>query len=480
MLKNSKFFLILLSTYLVIIPSWGMNFAAGDTTLPAQIKNDAKYWMQGSLQDSYFAKDIQYLDIHGLIHIPQSSYSQTSYVPHWFKQVVGWWTEGEISNNELLHTIQWLVDYNIVYVSISENNVSSQLKQLYAYALELINDDRAKYGLNPVSLSNNQAAQVQADDMLKTNILSHYMSDGEKPYMVYTRFGGTGYVEQNAAFDGYSNIQQCSEPNVICTQINPKQSMNSSEYEMMYNDSSAKIPWGHRDNILDKHHTSVSIGIAYDQYSFYMTQNFENTYIDYTSPITENNGTVSFAGNLTSGSIQGIVVYYDPLPTPEIYQEHKNDGFYELGNELVTVQSPPQTGEYYLPSNETFEAADEWLQQGNYVSISFDLSPLVTKPGVYTVVVFLQDSGGQFPATSYSITESLPMVQDGFKSSKIYYACTSAQLAQYSQLQQQYNTLTAQYDSRPKAAVSDQEYQQDIQMYNQLNSLQNQLENFRC
>ncbi|MGB9003038.1 MAG: CAP domain-containing protein [Nitrosotalea sp.] len=516
MLKNSKSLVILLLVSIVITSSWSENFASGDTSLPIKIKNDAMYWIQGFLQDADFAKDIQYLGIHGLIHIPQTSYSQTTHIPFWFKQIIGWWTEGKISNDELLYTVQWLIDNSIISVGISENNdvlpsqnitpqgstsqnsslplpynnepvsastnavgqISPQLEQLYAYALELINDDRANYGLNPVSLSNNQAAQVHADDMLKMGTLSHYLSDGEKPYMVYTRFGGLGYVAQNAAFDGYSNIQQCSSPNVICTQIDPKQSMNSSEYDMMYNDQASN--WDHRDNILDKHHTEVSIGIAYDKYSFYMTQNFENNYINYTLPITENNGTVSFSGNLTSGSIQNVGVYYDPLPTPEIYQEHKNDRSYEMGNQLAIIQPPPQAGEYYTPSNETFEIADKWTQQGNYISASFDLSPLVTQPGVYTVVVFLEDSAGPFPVTSYSITQPSHMVSEGFESSKIYYACTSTQLTQYNQLQQQYDTLKTQYDSRPSVAISGQEYQQDTQMYNQLNLLQNQLENFRC
>lgn len=516
MLKNSKFPAILLSVSVIIMSSWSENSASGDTSLPIQIKNDAMYWIQGSLQDADFAKDIQYLGIHGLIHIPQASYSQTTHIPSWFKQIVGWWTEGTISDNELLYNIQWLIDNDIIAIGISENNaalqsqniapqgntlqnsslsllgnnapvsastnavgqISPQLEQLYVYALELINDDRVNYGLNPVSLSNNQAAQVHADDMLKMGTLSHYLSDGEKPYMVYTRFGGLGYVAQNAAFDGYSNIPQCNSPNVICTQINPKQSMNSSEYDMMYNDQASN--WDHRDNILDKHHTNVSIGIAYDKYSFYMTQNFENNYINYTLPITENNGTVSFSGNLTSGSIQNIGVYYDPLPTPQTYQEHKNDGFYEMGSQLAIIQPPPQAGEYYAPSNETFEVADKWMQQGNYVSVSFDLSPLVTTPGVYTVIVFLEDSAGPFPVTSYSITQPSPMVQEGFESNKMYYACTSTQLTQYNQLQQQYDTLKTQYDGRPSVAISGQEYQQDTQMYNQLNSLQNQLENFRC
>jgi uncharacterized protein YkwD len=381
---------------------------------------------------------------------------------------------------------------------VTQNQPASQSiysqQELYEYALQLINEDRAKNGLSPVNLGNNQAAQAQADDMLKFHQLSHWMSTGEKPYMSYTRFGGLGNVGQNAAGYNHDDIQGCYDGTSNCATIDAMEEIKQHEDSMMNNDL-ACCNNGHRDNILDKHHTDVSIGISYDQYSLWMIQNFENNYIDYTLPISENNGIVSFAGNLKSGSLLGVDIFYDPLPSIDIYQQHKNDGNYTQGDHLVTVQPPPQAASYYPPTTNTFEVADKWIQQGSNVNVSFDISPFVTRSGVYTIYVTLQDNNGdQFPVTSYSIIKNSPMVQDGFKSPKVYYACTSTQLNQYNQLQQQleplnhqYDTLQTQYNSRPQTASSDQEYQQDMQMYNQLNSLsnqinslQNQMENFRC
>ncbi len=353
------------------------------------------------------------------------------------------------------------------------------LAELRNYAFQLINEDRTANGLSPVMLSDNQAAQIQADDMLHMQVLSHYMSDGEKPYMVYTKYGGLGNMAQNADATQYDDPSQCQSGLVICNVIDPQTEIQKGEFRMMYDDSVC-CNNGHRDNILDRHHTNVSIGIAYDKYSFFMTQNFEDNYISFTSPTSENNGIVTFAGNLKSGSLMNIGVYYDPLPTKETYEQHKNDGFYKLGDEIVTVDPPLQDGSYYPPSNETFEVADKLMQTGNYVDTSFDLSPFVTKAGVYTIVAYLQDGAEPFPIISYSITKTSPMVPDGFKSSKVNYACTQNQLDQYDQLQQQYDALQKQYDSVPKTATSEQEYQRDMQMYNQLNSLQNQMENFKC
>jgi hypothetical protein len=53
----------------------------------------------------------------------------------------------------------------------------------------MLNEDRAKYGLSPVLLSNNRGAQLHAEDILKTRQISHWTTDGMKPYMKYTIYG---------------------------------------------------------------------------------------------------------------------------------------------------------------------------------------------------------------------------------------------------------------------------------------------------
>ena len=76
------------------------------------------------------------------------------------------------------------------------NSIPTQLakpsssNELIQYALKKINEDREKAGLSPVLLSNNEAAQAHAEDVLKTGTISHWMTNGEKPYMTYTRYGG--------------------------------------------------------------------------------------------------------------------------------------------------------------------------------------------------------------------------------------------------------------------------------------------------
>ncbi|MBI4329204.1 MAG: hypothetical protein HY685_05000, partial [Chloroflexi bacterium] len=77
--------------------------------------------------------------------------------------------------------------------SVLSESAARDLRQL---ALSLINNDRAKFGLPPVALGSNQAAQLHADDMLEHQYLGHWWVDGRKPYMVYTQTGGTSYVAE--------------------------------------------------------------------------------------------------------------------------------------------------------------------------------------------------------------------------------------------------------------------------------------------
>jgi uncharacterized protein YkwD len=109
---------------------------------------------------------------------------------------------------------------NIITTNYNSNNGASTLpiqkpiitisyNEVVQYALRKINEDRSRFNIPAVKLSdnNNTAAQLQAEDMLRTRLISHYTSDGMKPYMEYTIFGGKGYVAQNVGYDGFNNLQ---------------------------------------------------------------------------------------------------------------------------------------------------------------------------------------------------------------------------------------------------------------------------------
>lgn len=123
------------------------------------------------------------------------------------------------------------------------------------YALQLINEDRRNAGLTPVMLSENKAAQVHAEDMLATGLLSHWTSDGMKPYMKYTIHGGTGAVGQNAGMGGYtkSQIPDCQSGRYYCPALDIREQIREIEYSMIYDDASSN--WGHRQHFGQTSHS---------------------------------------------------------------------------------------------------------------------------------------------------------------------------------------------------------------------------------
>ena len=99
---------------------------------------------------------------------------------------------------------------------------------------------------------------------------SHWNTQGVKPYVTYTEFGGRDYVKENIAAswcDGYG------------CKIEPMELIEKFQHLMVYDDANSS--WGHRDNILDPHHTHVNIGIVWDNNSFYFVQHFETKLIYY-------------------------------------------------------------------------------------------------------------------------------------------------------------------------------------------------------
>jgi hypothetical protein len=276
----------------------------------------------------------------------------------------------------------------------------STLIALRQHALDRINEDRAEFGLEPVELSDNKAAQVHADEVLKTRFISHWMTNGEKPYMTYTRFGGLGAVSQNVGISGYADdYEGCISGHYYCEKIDPYKDIDTHQYTMMYEDKVC-CDNGHRDNILDSHHTHVSIGIAYDDYFFVVVQNFEENYIDFERSLISDDRNVVLKGTIPPDTaFLTIYIGYDETPTSSVYENNKDKGFYDAGEIIAGVTD----GDSYYSDIETI-TADSWMVTGNEIDIAFDLGPILDKPGVYTIWAYLEEEDGRmFPVTSYSV-----------------------------------------------------------------------------
>lgn len=277
-------------------------------------------------------------------------------------------------------------------------------EELVQHVLNRINKDRADFGLLPVELSSNQAAQIHAEDVFGTRQISHWMTNGEKPYMTYTQYDGEGSVQQNVAIAGFSPEQydQCvTNVLVKCEEIEPLSTIDQLQYEMMYNDKECCND-GHKNNILNPRHTHVSIGIVYDQYYLALVQNFENNYgldVD-----VEDSSEIEISGTLLEGQLDHIAIYYDEMPTRAAYEQNKDLLSYSAG-ELVAVIVKPLPPGYYYESLEGYDIieADRWIEQSDSVNIGFDLADAVEEDGAYTLFALVKDGEEVFDVTSYSV-----------------------------------------------------------------------------
>ncbi|MEM3151881.1 MAG: CAP domain-containing protein [Candidatus Nitrosocaldus sp.] len=284
--------------------------------------------------------------------------------------------------------------------------------ELVQYALSLINEDRAKYNLSPVTLGNNMAAQIHAEDMLRHRYLSHWDSDGFKPYMRYVQYNGDGEVSENAAMMGYYNPDgstDCYKPFIYCDKIDPKDAIARLHHDMVYNDADSN--WGHRDNILDKWHNKVNIGIAYDDYFLAFVQHFENDYIEWDARYIFNDylvmsGRIYIEPN-TKVKPVALAVYYDPIPRKMSTLELNNSpNCYSYGGGIICssdaidmIYPPPPSGYYYA---DKVHVAERWIVDGNYFYIESSITPSVGE-GVYTVVLFTDIGEEQVPLASHTI-----------------------------------------------------------------------------
>jgi len=88
--------------------------------IPSWIKEQGKWWTEGSISDNEFINAIQYMIKERIIVIPPVESGDTSGspndIPDWIKNTVNWWSLGEISDQELVGALQYLIRQGIIVV----------------------------------------------------------------------------------------------------------------------------------------------------------------------------------------------------------------------------------------------------------------------------------------------------------------------------------------------------------------------------
>ena len=300
-------------------------------------------------------------------------------------------------NSTISDTKEWvnetISDLNIIW----EENIppltppSPTKQELIDFALQEINMERMKQGITNVTLNTLDSAQEHAENMLNHGFLSHWGTNGFKPYMRYTISGGIGYVAENVAWQRTTG------------KIDPFEAISSLNWNMMYDDADSN--WGHRENILDPSHNKVNIGIAWNDKNLFLVQDFEDDYFlrVEVSHIGERYG-IEYETSEANWDPSQIAIYYDPWPVNLSVSELSNppyDHSYGMGEQIGAILPDP----YYLEKGITINA-DKWFTSNTVEGYTIlSTSFFITKAyqsrgrGVYTLIIW--EDG--LPYTTYSI-----------------------------------------------------------------------------
>ena len=325
--------------------------------------------------------------------------------------------------------------------------------------LELINEARMEHGADPVVLGDNTAAQVHAENSLRSCVYSHWGSDGTKSDMRYILAGGSQYSRENV-----SGVSFCYTAD---DRVSP---INNLMREVARSVAGYMGSPGHSANIVDTKHRKINIGIAWNEYNYYDVHQFEGDYVEYAQLPVIQDGVLSLSGTLKNGATLsdpeyrdglGIAIYYDPPLKPLTSGHLVRTSCGRLSVKVANIRRPPLPGNYYgsdefistyssrcpdpyrLPSDvpepktreeakdlkakarthprETFETtgpritATTWDVSGDSFAVEAGVQEVLDThgPGVYTVVLWANLSGEQEALSEYTIfyNTELPATQ---------------------------------------------------------------------
>ncbi len=223
---------------------------------------------------------------------------------------------------------------------------AADIVQVEHMVVDLVNQDRQKAGLTPVTWDETaaRAAVQHVQEEADKGYISHWGMDGAKPQLRYTRAGGLDAVDENESVTlwlqgGFQGVSKADLYKIV-----------AQHESLMVNEQPPND--GHRKNILDPHHTGVGIAIAVGKYGIAMAQEFTNHYAVLNPvPLTAASGsTVTLSGRIFPGyQITGVYAVWEQLPQPmtrdQLMQTHS---YSDPPWDNLHFWARPNAGGYYI------------------------------------------------------------------------------------------------------------------------------------
>ena len=278
---------------------------------------------------------------------------------------------------------------------IGSSAQQSQLRSSFRREmLQMINRDRASYGLPPVQLepSLSDYADRYCEKQIHNKTTGHFTTDGQPPYLRYTLAGGNDGVSENAA--AWSANYRIPDSSIL-------DMIGKSQLSMLTEQPPHD---GHRRTLLDPNATHVAIGLAWEGGEFRLVQEFIRRYVDWSKPLPRTASTtdrVALEAKPRHGfKVEAVSVHFENVPQEMSAQ---------LANSIETYGLPKNRKDYYVQSGRAHDdgmmSLAHFAKQNDANSLnvakdgSFNFTvPFTEGAGLYTVVVWLSRDGATTPA----------------------------------------------------------------------------------
>ena len=210
--------------------------------------------------------------------------------------------------------------------------------------LGAINDIRTNAGLNPVGLVDDISAQKHADDMTNNCFMSHWGTDGLKPYMRLSLSGHNWYVEE-ISFNSYA-----------CLNGKPVESVADAVERIM------SVP-GHRNIILEPDHSAVGIGETDES----VVLHFGQKQSKFSVLPKLNAGVLSFIADIKDYDGYVVEMYYDNPPGMLTVGQLAYTECYDYGIPVASIR--PGIIDSTLPARDQTDTISKCSDPSDYPSL---------------------------------------------------------------------------------------------------------------
>ncbi len=282
--------------------------------------------------------------------------------------------------------------FDILAAPSSTQISGDDLAGFRAELLQLVNTERRLAGVAALAGDDlaSEVANRHALDMAAAKFLSHWGSDGRKPYHRYAAAGGFHVVTENVS--SADNLASLDAKYVGQSLAEMHMQMHA---ERPPND-------GHRQTILAPENTHVGFGVAIVERRLRLVELYVGKYVELEPFPREAKPKTNFhiKGKLLDSKQEFAYaeLFYEPLPKQAEIDWLRVGRPYALPDEYLVLRPKPPEGAYYADGG-----VGKIDVEGKRFRIPVELYK--PEPGIYTVAILIKKAGSRakFRATNICI-----------------------------------------------------------------------------